>query len=100
MMRIQRALARGGITSRRKAEDLIAPGRVRVNGDVARTGQVVDPEHDAITVDGTAVAAPPKTEWVVLNKPAGGMTTRSDPDRRRTVVDLVPAVPGPTHGRR
>jgi pseudouridine synthase len=97
MMRIQRALARAGITSRRKAEDLIAAGRVRVNGEVAHTGQVVDPERDAITVDGAAVAAPRETEWLVLNKPAGVMTTRSDPDGRRTVFDLVPDVPGLTY---
>ena len=50
-MRIQRALARAGVASRRKAEELIAAGRVRVNGDLAHTGQVVDPSHDAIVVE-------------------------------------------------
>lgn len=96
-MRIQRALARAGVASRRKAEELIAAGRVRVNGDVAQTGQVVDPEKDKITVDGARVAAPVATEWLVLNKPAGVMTTRSDPDGRRTVFDLVPKIPGLTY---
>jgi 23S rRNA pseudouridine2605 synthase len=96
-MRIQRALARAGVASRRKAEELIAAGRVRVNGDVARTGQVVDPSRDAIVVDGAPLEAPPAIEWFVLNKPAGFMTTRSDPEGRRTVFDLVPNVPGLTY---
>jgi len=51
-MRIQRALARAGVASRRKAEELIAAGRVRVNGEVAHTGQSVDPSRDTIIVDG------------------------------------------------
>src|SRR5204862_4758747 len=63
-MRIQRALARAGVASRRKAEELIAAGRVQVNGDLAHTGQVVDASADAITVDGTPVAAPRAAEWL------------------------------------
>lgn len=97
MMRIQRALARAGVTSRRKAEELIAAGRVRVNGVVAHTGQAVDPVSDRIEVDGARVVAPRATEWIVLNKPAGVMTTRSDPDGRPTVFDLVPKIPGLTY---
>lgn len=96
-MRIQRALARAGVASRRKAEELIAAGRVRVNGDVAQTGQIVDPEKDRITVDGQAVGAPAKIEWIVFNKPAGVMTTKSDPDGRKTVFDFVPNIPGLTY---
>jgi 23S rRNA pseudouridine2605 synthase len=96
-MRVQRALARAGVASRRKAEELIAAGRVRVNGEVAHTGQVVDPAKDRIEVDGKAVGAPAKVEWIVLNKPAGVMTTKSDPDGRRTVFDLLPNVPGLTY---
>ena len=57
-MRIQRALARAGVASRRKAEELIAAGRVQVNGATAQIGQVVDPERDRISVDGKMIAAP------------------------------------------
>ena len=96
-MRIQRALARAGVASRRKAEELIAAGRVRVNGEVAHTGQSVDPTRDTIIVDGKPLAAPRAAEWLVLNKPSGVMTTRSDPDGRKTVFDLVPDVPGLTY---
>jgi 23S rRNA pseudouridine2605 synthase len=96
-MRIQRALARAGVASRRKAEELIAAGRVTVNGAVAQTGQSVDPAHDAIVVDGKPLTAPVGYEWLVLNKPSGVMTTRSDPDGRKTVFDLVPSVPGLTY---
>ena len=96
-MRIQRALARAGVASRRKAEELIAAGHVRVNGEVAHIGQVVDPDSDTILVDDRPIAAAKRDEWIVLNKPAGVMTTKSDPDGRRTVFDLVPRIPGLTY---
>lgn len=97
-MRIQRALARAGVASRRGAEELVAAGRVRINGAVAQTGQSVDPESDAITVDGKRVGTPPGTAaWIVLNKPTGVLTTRSDPRGRRTVFDLVEDQPGLTY---
>src|SRR3954468_325353 len=97
-MRIQRALARAGVASRRAAEELVAAGRVRINGQVARTGQSVDPDADKITVDGKAVGSPPRQSvWLALNKPTGVLTTRSDPGGRRTVFDLVDDVPGLTY---
>jgi len=96
-MRIQRALARAGVLSRRKAEELVANGRVTVNGTVAQVGQTVDPDRDVIMVDGDRIGAPAPTEWFVLNKPAGVITSRHDPEGRRTVFDLVPARPGLTY---
>jgi len=96
-MRIQRALARAGVASRRAAEELVAAGRVRINGEIALTGQSVDPSRDNITVDGKTIAAPVGTVWLVLNKPAGVMTTRADPQGRRTVFDLVVDAPGLTY---
>lgn len=96
-MRIQRALARSGVASRRHSEELIRAGRVKVNGVVAQIGQTVDPERDDIRVDGKRVAAPAGPTWIVLHKPAGVMTTKSDTRGRQTVFDLVDDVPGLTY---
>jgi 23S rRNA pseudouridine2605 synthase len=97
-MRIHRALARAGVASRRKAEELVAAGRVQVNGVVARTGQSVDPTVDRISVDGRDLQPLAKSfEWIVLNKPSGVVTTKSDPEGRRTVFDLVAPTPGLTY---
>ena len=96
-MRIQRALARAGVLSRRKAEELVSNGRVTVNGVLAQVGQTVDPERDVIKVDGEKIGAPSPLEWFVLHKPAGVITSRNDPEGRRTVFDLVPKTPGLTY---
>ncbi len=96
-MRLQRALARAGVTSRRKAEDLIRAGRVRVDGAVATIGTSVDPARQRITVDGAAVRPAERTTWLALNKPIGYVVSRSDPAHRPTVYDLLPAVPGLTY---
>lgn len=97
VMRIQRALARAGVASRRRAEELVAAGRVLVNGVPAKTGQSVDLDIDSITVDGKPLATRSADFWIVLNKPPGVLTTRTDPRRRRTVFDLVPEKPGLTY---
>ena len=97
LMRLQRALARAGVASRRKAEDLIRDGRVRVDGQVATIGMSVDPDAQRITVDGKGVRSATRTTWLALNKPLGYVVSRSDPEGRRTVFDLLPKVPGLTY---
>jgi pseudouridine synthase len=97
VMRIQRALARAGVASRRRAEELVAAGRVRINGEVATTGQSVDTDRDEITVDGKAITQPTGYHWLVLNKPAGVLTSKTDPRGRKTVFDLVVDKPGLTY---
>ena len=94
-MRVQRALARAGVVSRRGADQAVAEGRVQVNGAVATVGQVVDPFRDVITLDGTPVITRVTSHtWIVIHKPAAVMTTRKDPAGRTTVFDLVDDVPG------
>ncbi len=94
-MRIQRALARAGLTSRREADKAVAEGRVLVNGAIATVGQQVDPQRDQITLDGKPVSVQvTKHRWIVLHKPTGVVTTGRDPQGRRTVFDLVERVPG------
>jgi 23S rRNA pseudouridine2605 synthase len=96
-MRIQRALARAGVASRRKAEELVASKRVRINGEIAVTGQSVDLDVDTITVDDKPVSQPIGSTWLMLNKPPGVLTTRSDPQGRKTVFDLIQDKPGLTY---
>lgn len=96
-MRLQRFLARAGVTSRRQAETLITAGQVTVNGVVATLGSSVDPMRDTVLVDGNRVKMADTVTWLVLNKPAGVVTTRTDPEGRDTVFDLVPQVAGLTY---
>jgi 23S rRNA pseudouridine2605 synthase len=91
--RLQKVLAQAGLGSRRACEVLIADGRVRVNGHVATLGDRADPEVDEIEVDGAVVGVRPGLVHYLLNKPAGVVTTASDPQGRATVVGLVPAEP-------
>jgi 23S rRNA pseudouridine2605 synthase len=89
--RLQKILARAGVASRRKVEDLIREARVTINGKVAEIGDKADVEHDAIKLDGKRVL--PKTgahRYLLLNKPRGVMSTVKDPEGRPTVLDLVP----------
>ena len=91
--RLQKVLARAGIGSRRACEELIADGRVTVNGAVATLGTRVDPSEDEIEVDGTLVPVAEGLVHYLLNKPAGVVTTAADPAGRPTVVELVPPQP-------
>jgi 23S rRNA pseudouridine2605 synthase len=89
--RLQRIMARAGLMSRRKAEELIREGRVTVNGKVAEIGGKADPENDSIKLDGKRVQ--PHTEgfhYLLLNKPKGVMSTVTDPEDRPTVMKFVP----------
>ncbi|HLX56775.1 MAG TPA: pseudouridine synthase [Ktedonobacteraceae bacterium] len=88
--RLARYLAHAGIASRRHAEELIAAGRVQVNGQTVTTqGARIDPEHDSITVDRKPVSAAEKLAYVLLHKPAGYVSTAHDPQGRPTVLDLL-----------
>ena len=91
--KLQKVLARAGVASRRAAEILIMEGRVTVNGEVADVGRRVDPVADVLEVDGALVTTNPDLVHYLLHKPAGVVTTASDPQGRPTVLDLVPAEP-------
>lgn len=91
--RLQKVMARAGIASRRKAEELIAAGRVTVNGRVAVLGDRVGAGDD-VRLDGRSVATPKGHVTYMLNKPAGYVSTASDERGRPTVMELVPSSPG------
>lgn len=95
-MRLQRALARAGIASRRAAEKLIVEGRVRVDGKVAELGSKVDPDRQSITVSGRKIRVQPR-RWLAFNKPLGVVTTADDEEGRRTVFDFIPDSAGLTY---
>nr|MBA3257996.1 rRNA pseudouridine synthase [Gemmatimonadales bacterium] len=95
-MRLQRALARAGVASRRAAEQLIEDGRVRVDGKVATLGMKVDPDRQRITVGGRAVKAR-ALRWLAFHKPLGVVTTASDEAGRRNVLDFIPDNAGLTY---
>ena len=90
MERLHKTLARAGVGSRRKCEELISAGRVKVNGKIVSTlGSKVNPRQDRIEVDGQPIALPREHIYVMLNKPAGYVSTVRDPQGRPTVMDLV-----------
>lgn len=90
--RLQKILAQWGIASRRLAEQMIVAGRVRVNGNIVRLGQKANPDRDFIEVDGVPVKPTdrPACVYLLLNKPAGVVSTCSDPRARSKVLDLLP----------
>ncbi len=90
--RLNRFLARAGVSSRRGAEDLMAAERVSVNGVIVREpGAKIDPETDVVEVDGVRVGVTEGRMYVMLNKPPGFVSTLSDPQGRRTIAELMPA---------
>ncbi len=88
-LRLQKFLSECGVASRRKAEDLIAAGKVRVNGKVASIGDKVDPKKDAVTVFGKKVVKTKHNTYIMLHKPRGFITTLSDEMGRKCVAQLI-----------
>jgi pseudouridine synthase len=90
MIRLQKILSSAGVASRRASEQMILEGRVTVNGDTVRElGTKADPQKDAIKVDGRRIKTVVHNRYIALYKPKGYVTTRSDPEGRRTVMDLI-----------
>ncbi len=93
--RLQKIIAAAGVASRRKAEELIASGRVQVNGTViTELGSKADPETDHVRVNGKLLQGAQRHVYLMLNKPKGYVTTVSDPEKRPTVMDLVRGIKG------
>lgn len=88
-IRLQKYLAECGVASRRKSEELIAAGKVKVNGVTALIGDKVSPKHDKVTVSGKKVVSVKKNVYILLNKPRGFITTMNDEHDRKCVAELV-----------
>lgn len=90
LIRLQKILSAAGVASRRASEQMILDGRVTVNGETVRElGTKADPARDAIKVDGRRIKTAVANRYIVLYKPKGYVTTRQDPEGRRTVMDLI-----------
>ena len=87
--RLQKIISRAGLASRRAAEEWIRQGKVTVNGAVAELGSKADPQRDAILVNGKRLQLPNRHLYFLLNKPVSCVTSRSDPEGRPTVLDLI-----------
>jgi 23S rRNA pseudouridine2605 synthase len=93
MERLQKIISQAGVASRRQSERLMLEGRVAVNGDTVRElGTKADAARDDIRVDGRRIRLPERHRYLLLNKPRGYVTTRSDPEKRPTVIDLLDGV--------
>ena len=90
--RLQKILSAAGVCSRRAAEGYLTAGRITVNGELAQLGQQADPETDDIRVDGVPLGREPETVYLMLNKPRGYVTTVSDEQGRKTVMDLLTGI--------
>ena len=94
-IRLQKYMADCGIASRRQSEAMIAEGRVRVNGEIVKVqGVKINPETDCVSVDGKDIKVKDEYLFYMLNKPAGYLTTTSDPQNRPTIFDLCPELRG------
>lgn len=89
--RVQKALARAGLGSRRACEDLVRQGRVRIEGRKAELGDRIDPARDRVEVDGVRVPLDPELRYYALNKPRGVVTTARDPQRRPDIRGFLPS---------
>ena len=87
--RLQKFLSECSVASRRKSEELIREGKVRVNGKIAQIGDKVDPKKDSVTVNGKKVVVVKQKYYIMLNKPRGYVTTMSDELGRKCVAELV-----------
>jgi len=92
-IRLQKYLAECGIASRRKAEELIAGGQVRVNGQIARIGDSIQPYRDTVTVGGQKIRRERTQRYIMLHKPRGYVTTMTDEHGRHCVAELVADIP-------
>ena len=90
--RLQKILSAAGVCSRRAAEGYLTAGRITVNGETAQLGQQADQETDDIRVDGVPLGREPETVYLMLNKPRGYVTTVSDEQGRKTVMDLLTGI--------
>jgi 23S rRNA pseudouridine2605 synthase len=90
--RLQKIIANHGITSRRRAEEILRQGRVTVNGVTAAIGDKADTETDDIKIDGKLLGKTPRKAYIMLYKPRGYVATRSDEKNRKTVMDLLSGV--------
>ena len=93
-VRLQKFLAESGVASRRKSEELIVQGKVKVNGRVAMIGDKIDPKKDSVTVNGKKIVKTKAFTYVVLHKPRGFITTMSDEKDRKCVAELIKDVDG------
>lgn len=91
--RLQKLISAAGLCSRRKAEEWLAAGRVKVNGSVASVGDKADLDMDAVEVDGVLLSRPTEHTYIMLHKPRGYVTTLSDEKGRKTVAQLVADCP-------
>ena len=93
-VRLQKFLAESGVASRRKSEELISQGKVKINGAVAQLGDKINPKKDTVTVNGKKIVKQKNHTYIMLHKPRGFITTMNDEMDRKCVAQLIKDVPG------